>query len=100
MAEPVPEMVERVARRICELYGEEPDKLLPAISGREWLSPTQPRWRSYTPQAIAAIEVMRKPTEAMSEAGDLAARAEGAHDCEIPMSDVWRAMIDAALGKH
>jgi hypothetical protein len=47
--------------------------------------------------ARAAIAAMREPAAAMAEAGKLAAYAEGAHDCEVAMSDVWRAMIDAAL---
>lgn len=33
----------------------------------------------------------------MAGAGKNAAHAEGAHDCEVPMDDVYRAMIDAAL---
>ena len=47
-------------------------------------------------QARAVLTVMREPTEAMLEAGKRAALAKGAHDCEVPMSDVYQAMIDAA----
>jgi len=46
----------------------------------------------------AAIAELREPSAAMAAAGKNASLAEGAHDCEVPMSDVWRAMVDALLG--
>jgi hypothetical protein len=47
--------------------------------------------------ARAALVAMREPTEGMKTIGDRASLRYGAHDCEVPMSDVWRAMIDEAL---
>lgn len=58
-----------------------------------------PRAADFLLEAIAraAIAAMREPSDAMRAAGERAALADGAHDCEVPMADVWRAMIDAAL---
>ncbi len=42
---------------------------------------------------------MREPTEAMAKAGDEASLADGAHDCEVPIAHVYRAMIGAALAE-
>lgn len=47
------EMIERVARAICDASHDNPD----------------PDWRAYEHLARAAIEAMREPTEAMSSAG-------------------------------
>lgn len=48
--------------------------------------------------ARAAIEAMRKPTEAMKESGETALSANGIGDIEPDDSEVcFTAMIDAAL---
>lgn len=47
--------------------------------------------------ARSAIEAMREPTAEMAKQGNGKALDDGAHDCEVPMADVYRAMIDAAL---
>ena len=90
-------MVERVARAIC---AEGVSCTVGSFSpdSRETLT-GEPLWRSYVSSARAALAALREPTEAMSKAGDRAALAEGAHDCEVRMSAVWRAMIATALGE-
>ena len=40
--------------------------------------------------------VPKEPTPAMAAEGKKASLAEGAHDCEVPMTDVYRAMLAAA----
>jgi hypothetical protein len=47
--------------------------------------------------ARVSIAAMRKPTEAMEDAGRRAMLSYGAHDCEVSPADIWRAMIDEAL---
>jgi hypothetical protein len=87
------EMIERVARALAVSRGVDPDR--PHAIGRDGV--LQLMWDLYVPDAKFAVSAMREPTEGMAAAGELAARAEGAHDCEVEMSDVYRAMIDAAL---
>jgi hypothetical protein len=70
------EMVEQVAKGMARQRGV------------PWLE----HWRDLIPDARAAIEAMREPTEAMDAAMQEAADY-------APYSDrVWRAGIDAALG--
>ena len=74
------EMIERVARAICEAERMNPDD---ALGG--WV-----HWRD---AARAAIEAMREATEEMFEMG---------HSELIEGGDIhsaWHAMIDQALGK-
>ena len=94
------EMVERVARAICAAYGDDFDdqpKDLDALRERNKTQdirahdpglPTQDDWREC---AKAAIEAMRAPTAAMVER-----KIEALLDDE-PASEIWSAMIDAAL---
>ena len=70
------EMVERVARALAVSHYEDKDP--------EFM------WRHMVPDARAAIEAMRKPTEDMR----LAAPSDRAID------EVWFPMIDAALQKE
>jgi hypothetical protein len=69
------EMIEKVARAICEEERMNPDD---ALGG----------WVHWAPAARAAIEAMREPTEAIMDAGP-----------PEPYMDahVWGKMIDAAL---
>jgi hypothetical protein len=94
------ELVERVARAILDALGDQYgcgwDRC--ACSGAADTLECKMHVTEHD-LALVAIAVMREPTEAMAEAGDLAARAEGAHDCEVPMSDVWKSMIDAGLAE-
>jgi len=74
------DMVERVARAICWKNGMDPDLTLGG-DGQNFL------WHEYTGQAIAAIEAMREPDDAMKDAGMDA----------IDHLDAWALMIDSIL---
>ena len=83
------EIVERVARALCD------DTL------KRWRSPIalqKEPWREFIPAALAAIEAMREPSDAMITAGIIER-----HDSVVPeawslaTANIWRAMIDAAL---
>jgi hypothetical protein len=77
------EMIEKVAR---------------ALSAAE--DGNEENWRSFTPDARAAISAMREPTEAMANAGGLAINAD--EDVLAVTAQEARqaftAMLDAALG--
>ncbi len=77
---PASEMVRRVANAIA------------------WLAKDRSRNELYE-AAYSALAAMREPTEKMTAVGERASLRDGAHDCEVRMSDVYRAMIDAALGE-
>jgi hypothetical protein len=52
-------------------------------------------WQHMMPDAIAAIEAMREPTEAMVNAGyDV-----GYSPDPLPCDAVWKDMIDAAISE-
>ena len=95
------EMVERVARSIAR---EVRLKVIAINGEREWLTlfpeatedNQDANWRNHIPQAKAAIEAMRKPTEGMVEAGQ---DCDGytPHDRNASCGRHWHAMIDAAL---
>ena len=72
-------MIERVARAIC-------------------LSQTQSErvWQSFFPEARAAIEAMREPTEAMRAA----VREVGGIQAVAYANAAWPTMIDAALSEE
>ena len=72
------EMIERVARRIAE---HETGSVL--------------NWRTFEGTAIAAIEAMREPTEAMIEAGFRA--PERGMNMGQHAAATWDAMISASL---
>lgn len=84
MTAEVPEMVERVARAICQ---SECDNRLGPGKCKGCSQVWRESW--IINQARAAIEAMREPTEAM-------ASEIGRHDTV----SIWKAMIDAALAKH
>ena len=73
------DMIERVARAICKLRYGDPDFDY---------GMNKPRWVDCVPDAYAAIEEMREPTDAMIDA----AEKDGGHSYYR-----WQAMIDAAL---
>ena len=75
------EMTERVARALSG--ADEPD-------GIEWYGQNPRYWTSL---ARAAIEAMREPSEAMINA------APDLRDVDFYPTDVWRAMVEAALEK-
>lgn len=90
------EMIERVARAICIVAGRQPDQIHSPAIGVEL-----PWWRIYEHQAVAAIEAMREPTEAMchAEAEDTmgSRRPLGEYLDDYDAAGVWRGMIDEAL---
>lgn len=80
------EMIERVAKAIGD-------------AGSVWISEHIGTGWADIPEsifAVAAIEAMREPTEAMSREGDLTINPHGA-DSHPGHNHAWRAMIDAAL---
>ncbi len=90
-------MVERVARTLCKENGDDPDFV-------QLSNPVQRGWHPYREKARAAIEAMREPTEAMTEAQVTAIQAIdgfaygiGHYDLDETAKTGWRAMIDAAL---
>ena len=71
------EIVERVARALCETDGYDPDELEPGsipygdeterfIDGQLNGGPAFLFWRVYVPKARAAIAVMHEPTEVLA----------------------------------
>lgn len=82
------DMVERVARAIARASNDDPDGLTGSL-----LNEDERYWQHYVKQARAAIEAMREPTKDMRSA---AAYYLGQ---TIDISELYSAMIDAALGK-
>ncbi len=80
------DMVEKVARAICEtlfgFYDENDDSPLSTL-GQSRLA------------ARAAIAAMREPTETMAQRGYGYVAVDGV--LRVDLKDAWRAMIDAAL---
>lgn len=79
-------MVERVARALSVADGMHPE----AVSNDE---DQVPAWTLYIQDARAAIEAMRKPTEAMRDAGTSAHSSADTADAV----HCFTAMIEAAL---
>lgn len=75
-------LIERAARALCRADGL-PENI--AFEGR-------PMWRTYVPKACAVLEALRDPSFAVLEAADNT-------PCSVKTSDLWRAMIDAALAE-
>lgn len=81
------EMIERVARALARSNGD------------------GAYWHAYLRQALAAIEAMHEPTEAMFMAGSNAepydragtSRMHGRRIGDLPARDCWRLMIERAL---
>lgn len=84
------EMVERVARTICEHDGGVPN----AID----VSDGRASWERYSGAARAAIEAMMEPTRAMTQAAG--SHLWDKHGVESWAAEgVWQAMLSAALGE-
>lgn len=81
-------VVERVARAIDVADGRDPDA--PANIRYPGGYPEGVSWKKQIPRARAAIEAMREPTDEMELAGWGAIPSADA-------TDIWQAMIDAAL---
>ena len=99
------EMVERVARALAEASGFDSETLVLPFRGPQPVTgdgymlsrDPVPLWTHYCGKALAAIKAMAYMTPEMLDAGQAAMAAEGAHDCEVPVSEIYMAVIDGAL---
>jgi hypothetical protein len=99
----IPEMVERIARRLAAAIGK---MCCSGDDGEGGLTEFRSLDSFMIDGDVSLIDLvteslkeMREPTEKMAAHGKEMALSEGAHDCEVPMSAVWREMIEAALGE-
>lgn len=106
MKRPAASKTTEIVRRIENAIVDE--LLTQNIAARSWgngfegLNPPV-RWSEVAKAAAAAHKtalaeagytiVPREPTEAMTARGEEEALRDGAHDCEVSMADVYRAMI-------
>ncbi len=90
------EMVERVAQG---LYAQTRLNLLGRVGQPEWRDLSHEQQATYRDFAHAAIEAMREPTGAMSEAGCPNEDNTGAPYCfdRSVTDEAYRSMIDTAL---
>ena len=81
----VESMIERVARAICKSQTQ-----------------TDRTWEAFLPEATAAIEAMREPTDAMVMAAEWAEPEYREDDMDVGATykAEWRAAIDAALNEQ
>jgi len=83
-------MIEKVARALCAGDPDDTLQVGPNVG--------RPRWTQHTPQARAAIEAMREPTEGMEVAGSNAMNFEPFEPDSLQAARAgWKAMIQAAL---
>jgi len=87
------EMIERLARTICDAIGPNPDGRKPTLYPPYEKLP--PNWTFYVPAARAAVEAMREPTEAMILAIEQAMMETTSMTREAVIK-VWMAGIDEA----
>lgn len=92
MPEPVPEMVERVARAIYEVRN--------GAGCTPWSRRETAHKEPYRKDACAAIASLRDPTKAMSDVGWETSEAADKEWRSCTPRQLWGAMIDAALGTH
>lgn len=94
-------MVERVARAITiSVYNTTFGRVSPVKSDEEFNKHIEREWKNYIPEARAAIEAMREPTEDMLRANkDSGFTWNCIVDCE-GVSMAYDMMIDAALKKE
>lgn len=86
-----PDMIERVSRALCRIAGHFCHEVHVCDRDGDACKPGICRaWEVYSLDARAAIEAMRKPTQAMDEAG----RANNYGRYAWP---AWEAMLAAAL---
>jgi hypothetical protein len=81
------EMIERVARAIADAIDGEADKF----------THSPQNWELWVPQARAAVEAMREPTERMAYSGSWAVGPGGHAAKKAELAKAYTAMIDAAL---
>lgn len=91
-------LIERVARALCAAHYAA--RFAKPRDDAHVQNNVDGNWHLYILSARAAIEAMREPTEAMVKEGILG--GYGWEECKCFLTDpteVWRTMIDAALGK-
>jgi len=78
-------MIERVARKLCERDGGDPDEIRHGEGkaiGQTWTG-----WQAYASDAREIVGLMRGPTEAMIKAGDAwqmnSSDADGIYDAML-----------------
>lgn len=94
-------MVERVARVICEsAIRRKLGNILAGKQGKSFERGIAPgvdmQWKHYQRDALAAIEAMRTPTEAMWAGADDELDLMDPHWAE----KLWQRMISAAISEH
>lgn len=98
------EMIERVARAICQsafdrgVYDRVTCGDALGLSQRQVT--VDDMWQLHRAEARAAIEAMREPTDAMCEAGAIYYHdnyQEGRAKEQTTAQPIWEAMVDAAL---
>lgn len=103
-------MVERVARKLCGIAigrGRETMERLGHKFNQSLEKDIDDWWESWKPDAYAALEALREPTQeiidaaepAMRKVNHIVAHAGGVQwdNDEPPLAPAWRAMIDACL---
>lgn len=88
-------MIERVSRAICVAAGLDPDRHFASSNYDDGTAPHKLAWHEFQPEARAAIEAMRQPTDAMEKAA-FANMDRNGYTIGNPASD-YTAMIDTAL---
>ena len=87
--------IERAARALCALAGDEPDALVRPSNFQSSVprEKARPMWERYIHHARVALEAIREPSEGM-----VAAVSDMSLMDNNPTQD-WQAMIDAALAE-
>jgi hypothetical protein len=99
------EMLERVARALCQADGCSSDAVLGIVPDIGSVPPADivaPAWRRYVDKARSAIVAMREPTNDMLEAGAFYFIVDGEAgptlEAEISLArSTFRAMLEVAL---
>ena len=97
-------MIERVARELCTIAGQDPDELAYPVMGFQTQVRSEPRspsdrvptWMRFRPAAYQVISAMREPTSAMKICIPETDR-DGFDQSKVRPAFAWQVMIDAAL---
>lgn len=90
------DMIEKVARAICDKMGVNPDDIREQmLSGSYQTDGTEPHWKGYIDHAGAAIEAMQLPPPEFFE--DV--RRQMQHSSLPDAEEYWEAFMIAALRK-
>lgn len=93
--------LERAARALCAQDGQDPDRpvMTPGFQKSVRSELRRPgegpfAWQNYLPKALAVLQAIREPSEAMIAAG-VAVDEHGVGSYNPP--NIWQSMIDAAM---